>query len=161
MLKNCSKDYVANIINNVYEKTGNCRVNGFLGEGISNIIFDENGNIEFMTIKNDNDTQIKSWCTLLDGSILVKQVETKENIVDTRLYSYDINKNVYTYLSLATQESLRKFYDVMKRLEINLCDGDITDNFKNMGLTFDDVIQVLLEQPIDLENDMNTNYSRI
>jgi hypothetical protein len=133
----------------LYDTTGSCVMNGLLGEELKNCNFDENGVFEFTTDCENDDVQIHSQGAVLSDSVLIKQTQKDHNQSSCHLYSWDLRKRHYTFLSIQDEEHLNRFYNRIKRTDTNLCQGDISKSFQNMGLTFDAVNRVYLNQSID------------
>ena len=139
----------ADALEKIYLISGNCIMNGFLGEDLLGTNLDDNGNFEFMSSKKSDEGVVDSVGVVLEDSILIKQVDQEESNTYYKLYSWDVETGTYTYLSLENQNSLNHFYNVIKRFGKNLCDEDISSSLAEMGLTFDTVTQVLLNQNVD------------
>ena len=131
------------------QATGNSIMNGFLGEDLSNCYFDDNGYLEFMTDCEREGVKIHSCGAVLEDSVIIKQVQSDRDNTTHHLYSWDLNNYHYTFLAIEDEDHLNRFYDTIKRTNTNLCVGDISDNFKKIGLSFDFVNRVLLNQSID------------
>lgn len=139
-------------IRNLYEKTGNSSISGYLGEELEKMGFDEEGHLHFSTHKEIEDGNIDSHGVVLDDSVLIKQRQLSHDMNSYRLYSWDVDKSMYTFLSFDNESSLNHFFNVIKRFGYSLCDDDISLLFQEMGLTFESVTQVLLNQkknPLD------------
>ena len=130
----------------LYKKTGNCSANGYLGEKLQDVSFDTEGRLEFSTHKEVDDVVVDSKGAVLSDSILVKQTQKGHSFTSCQLYSWDVSQNKYTFLAFDNEDSLNQFYSVIKRFDANLCDEDVSSLFQEMGLTFESVIQVLLNQ---------------
>ena len=130
----------------LYQKTGNCPMNGFLGERLKDVSFDEEGRLEFSTHKEVDGTTIDSRGAVLTDSVLVRQNRESEVSTFHYLYSWDVPEGAYTFLAFDDEDAMKRFYQVIKRFDANLCDADISSVFQKMGLTFDSVTQVLLRQ---------------
>lgn len=140
-----SVDRLERLCNNA----GNCVMNGFLGDSVSSCNFDENGILEFSSRKESEGVAVDSVGAVLSNSILIKQKQNGEMMHYHNLYSWDEDSDSYTYLSFDNEGELNRCYDTIKRFDANLCRDDITALFRNMGLSFDSVTQVLLNQKVD------------
>ena len=133
----------------LYDVTGNCYENGFLGEEFIYFNYDENHILEYATNCEKKGSIIDSRGASLMDSVLIKQTQTSEELTSYYLYSWDTNKNVYAILTVENEDYLNRYYEQMKKMNVNLCDGDISMNFEKMGLTFDGVHRVLLNQTVN------------
>ena len=132
-----------------YEQTGSCPMNGYLGEDLDRLAFDEEGNFYYSTVVEGEDMTIQSRGVLYGDNLLVKQKTTSYDSKSYALYSWDIPSKEYTLLEFDYSAALNRFFDVIKRFGVNLCQGDVSSLFKEMGLTFDNVTQIRLNQSIN------------
>ena len=128
-----------------YKRTGNCMMNGFLGDSLQNVSFDEDGRLQFSSLK-EGETTVDTKGVVLSDSILLKQTVKEEGSTGYRLYSWDVDEDRYTFLSFDNPMTMNRYFDVIKRFDSNLCDEDISLLFQEMGLKFESVNQVLLNQ---------------
>lgn len=131
------------------DDTGNCIMNGFLTDSVSSCNFDSNGLLEFTSHKEKDGTSISSVGVVLSDSILIRQTQKGEVSSYYSLYSWDDKDGSYTYLSFDNGDILKEYYERIKRMGISLCNEDVSDAFKAMGLSFENVTQVLLNQKVD------------
>ena len=133
-------------LNNLLDNTGNCIMNGFLGEELSDIYFDEDGMFHYTTNCMRDDTSIRSEGVVYPGSLLLKQTQNNHGTVLYHLYSWDIEDCNYTFLSFDSSEMLDYVSERIKRFQINLCSDDITELFKDMNLDFNHIDRILVNQ---------------
>lgn len=139
----------ADALEKIYLISGNCIMNGFLGENLVGTNYDDDGNFEFVSSKKNDEGVVDSVGVVLDDSVLIKQVDQGETNTYYKLYSWDVESGTYTFLAFDSQNSLNHFYNVIKRFGMNMCSKDISSSMGEMGLTFDNVTQVLLNQSVD------------
>ena len=137
------------LLGRLEKNTGNCVMNGFLGEDFLDLSFDEEGRLEFSSCKEVDDVVIHSLGVALSDSVLIRQEEQDHSSSFYRLYSWDVDNNIYTFLGFDSKDALDRYFDVVKRFDICLCGEDISTLFQEMGLTFESVTQVLLNQKVD------------
>ena len=140
-------------VQKLYEKTGSCKMNGYLGEDLKDPYLDENGLFCFSTHKEVEDTVIDSFGTAYKDSVLIKQTSKSYTGTDYSLYSWDASQGKYTFLGFDDPNALDRFYDRIRKFGINLCDEDVTLLFREMGLTLENVTNILLNQernPMDM-----------
>lgn len=152
-------------LESLYHNAGNCVMDGFLGDSVYSCAFDENGVLEFSSTKDKDGTVMESVGAVLSDGILIKQKQSGEFTQYHNLYSWNSESDSYTFLCFDDQSVLDRYYDVMKRLDANLCSEDITSEFKRMGLSFDNITQVLLNQKVDpiqrmLDDEMEESHSK-
>lgn len=133
----------------LYNNAGNCVMDGFLGDSVDSCNFDENGILEFSSRKEKDGVIVQSVGAVLSDSILIKQNQEGEMSEFHNLYSWNKSGDSYTYLCFDDESVLNRYYGVMKRFDVDLCSEDISTAFKRMGLSFDNVTQVLLNQKVD------------
>ena len=126
----------------LYKNVGSCVMNGYLGDSIDELSFDEEGKVTFSTHKDLGDRAVDSKGVVLSNSILIKQVEKGNDLTSYRLYSWDVDESKYTFLSFDSASSLNRFFEVIKGFDACLCD-DISTLFQEMGLSFEPVTQVI------------------
>ena len=146
----------------LYENTGNSFISGFLGEELNNVMFDEEGRVHFETHKEFEEESIDSVGVVLKNSILIKQTQKSHDFVSYRLYSWDVFQNQYTFIAFDQPMVMNRFYDSVAKFQFNLCQKDIIMLFQQMGLTLENVIQILVNQkniysPIPFEEEGKGN----
>ena len=133
----------------LYQQTGDRLVSGFLGGEIERLELDEDGHLFFSTHREREEVQTDSRGVILDTSILIKQRQKGREDSFYRIYSWDLDAKQYTMLSFDGESSMNRFFNVMKRFDMNIGGEDITEVFRDMGLTFDSVNQILLNQSVN------------
>ncbi len=133
----------------ILDNSGSCIMNGFLGDDLTRCSFNDVGNLEFSSHHEEDETIIDSSGVVLSDSVLLKQTEKSKVGTYYNLYSWDIDENVYTFLSFGNMNDMNRFYDTIMRFDVNLCKGDISKHFQSMGLTFDNIHRILINQSVD------------
>lgn len=146
-----------------FKRNGSCPMNGYLGEDMK-VSFDEEGRLEFSTQKTVEGSEVDSKGVALSEGVLVKQTQKSPASNSYRLYSWNEEGDRYTFLAFDSQRALDQYYKVLKRFNASLCDDDISTMFQEMGLSFESVTQVLLNQernPMDamFEEEQASNAS--
>ncbi len=151
----------------LYDYVGNTPTNGFLGEDLHDVFFDEEGRIHYSTHKETEDTRIDSNGVVLGNSVLVGQTQNGRELTVHRIYSWDIDSMEYTMLEFDNSFALNHFFNTITRCNANLCDKDITLSFREMGLTLESVTNIVLNQKanpmdklFDMENEGNIDFTR-
>lgn len=138
-----------NILCDLLKKNGNCAMNGYLGCNKIDFSFDNLGILEFFTRNETADSITESKGAVFNNNVLIKQVQKKENKNLNQLITWDVNENSYTYVAFDNFESLTQCYERIKEANINLCHEDVDVKFTELGISFDNVAQVLLGQKVD------------
>ena len=137
------------LLGKLYETSGNCMMNGFIGDSITSYSFDENGNLEFVSSKRDSKSQIDSTGAVLSDSIVIKQIQKADNASYNHLFSWDVDNSLYTYILFDDVDAMNKCYDNIKRNNSNLCVGDISSTLSQLDVSFDSISQILLNQKVE------------
>ena len=130
----------------LYERSGNCVMNGYLGEDIKDVSIDDDGRFLFSISCVKDDSTIDTQGAVLPSGILLNQTIKSEESVSYRIYSWDEEFRRYTALTFDSCDAMKHAFDAIKHSGDNLCKKDITVLFQEMGLTLDPVTQVLLNQ---------------
>jgi len=146
-LKQYGEDFTKPLVT-LYQNTGNCTVSGFLGEELQDVYFDGDGKLFFSTHKESDEISIDSHGVVLTDSVLIRQVQKGRYQSSYRLYSWDVDQDMYTFISFDNGMTLKRYYDTIQRFGTDLCGEDISSVFQEMGLTFDHVNQILLNQKV-------------
>ena len=132
----------------LYETVGNRSIDGYLGENLEDVVFDGEGKLHFSTHKEVEETSIDSHGVILSDGVLIEQTQKGRSFTSHRLYSWDTENNQYTYLAFDHLFAMKRFYDVIQRFDAVLCGDDISQQFQEMGLSFENVTQILLNQKV-------------
>lgn len=147
-LKLYGEEYTQPLIN-LYNKTGNSSLSGYLGEELKDVLFDGDGKLHFSTDKKVEDIEINSHGVVLTDSVLIKQVQKGRYNSSYRLYSWDVDDSKYTFISFDNNMALNRYYDTVQRFDVSLCGEDISSLFQEMGLSFESVSQIILNQTMN------------
>lgn len=131
------------------KKSGNCAMNGYFGSSLTDCTFDDEGVLEFSSSKSLGDTTFNSIGCVLGDSVLIKQIQTGPVSDYNKLYSWDVDNGMYTYLEFEDKTTLNTFYGKIKRAGVSLCDNDLSSTIADMGLSLDNVTKVLVRQGVD------------
>lgn len=142
------------LLRKLYNNSGSCVMNGFIGDSISSYSIDDVGNLQFESSKVDSGSLVNSTGTVLSNSVVIKQVQKSKDRSYNHLFSWDVPRNLYTYVLFDDEDSMNHCYSEIKSFDMNLCEGDISTNFKKMGVSFDNISQILLNQKVDSVSSM-------
>lgn len=143
------------ILCDLVDKNGSCSMNGYLGSSNVAVSFDDEGLLEFYTESKNDDLLTKSRGVVLDGCVLIKQIQDKEDTTKyNQLISWDVSDNSYTYISFDNVKAMDSCYEKIKAGRINLAKEDISLKFSQLNISFDSIAQVLLNQKVDVISSM-------
>lgn len=137
------------VLSSLLDKNGSCSMNGYLGSSNVKLSFDDAGILEFETRNEADDFVTESWGAVLSDGVVIKQVQKNSQVSYNQLFSWDVDSNSYTYLVFDNMQSMNDCYDKIKAFDVNLNKVDISSTFAELGISFDDVAQVLLNQKVD------------
>jgi len=140
------------VLKRLLVNTGNCSMNGYLGDSVSGVSITPQGNVEFASKKKDDSILVDSKGTVLSDSVVIKQEQTIGNRVYYQVFSWDIADDVYTYIAFDDVEAMDSCYEKIKTFDVNLCREDISMKFIEMGIAFDHIAQILLNQSVHSSN---------
>lgn len=138
-----------NILTDLSSKNGSCLANGFLGEDNVEFFVDDSGILEYKTLHSSSEFETYSIGAILSDSVLIKQTQKNDNRIYNQLISWDVGSNSYTYVAFDNAEALDDCYEKLKSGDVNLSKKDISTEFSKLGISFDGVAQVLLNQKVD------------
>lgn len=150
----------SNVLTNLLEKNGSCAMNGYLGETNIKFTIDNNGVFEFATTNQLENNETKSQGAILSDGVVIKQVQKTDRSSYNQLYAWNIDDNSYTYIVFDNNSSLDDCYEKTKAMDINLAKEDLSSKFAEMGISFDNVAQVLLNQKVDSVSSMVEEATR-
>lgn len=136
------------VLKRLLVNTGNCVMNGYLGDSVSGVSLDEYGNIEFVSRKEDNSVLVESRGAVLSDSVVIRQKQDIKNRTYYQVFSWDLAEDVYTYIAFDDAESMNSCYEKIKKFDVNLCKEDISNKFVELGISFDSIAQILLNQSV-------------
>jgi len=142
------------LLKQLYNNSGSCIMNGYIGDAAPIFSLDSNGCLEFETNKKIGDNYTKSKGAILSNSIAIKQLDKKGDRDYYQLFSWDVDNSMYSYILFDNIESLDDCYNKIKENNICLCNTDVTGFFKNNNISFDNVSQILVDQKVDSVSSM-------
>ena len=83
---------------NLYDNSGNCDMNGYLGDSVDTISFDKYGLLEFSSHKKINHLDVYSKGTILDSGIIIGQVQDSGIKSINQMYAWNKDCTEYTYI---------------------------------------------------------------
>lgn len=138
-----------NILADLSSRNGNCLANGYLGEENAEFFVDDSGILEYKTVHSSSEFETYSVGAILSDSVLIKQTQKSDSRIYNQLISWDVGNNSYTYVAFDNAEALDDCYQKLKSGDVNLSKKDISTEFSKLGISFDHVAQVLLDQKVD------------
>lgn len=138
-----------NVLKKIYRNTGNSAISGYLGDSVNDFSIDDYGNLEFKSSKKTENKEINSYGTVLENSVLIKQIQKSRDNIFYQLFSWNVSDNSYTYVVFDDMKSLDYAYNQLKRPGINVEESDVSLLFNELGISFDNIAQILLNQKAD------------
>ncbi len=142
------------VLNDLVNKNGSCSMNAYLGTADIQFSFDDLGLLEFETESKNEEIVTKSRGVVLDDCVVIKQVQSSDGISYNQLLSWDNADNSYTYIAFDNVKAMDDCYEKLKFNDINLAKGDISLVLTEIGISFDSIAQVLLNQKVDILSSM-------
>ena len=103
------------VLEDIFQRSGDCIENGYLGSSVSSISYDEFGRLEFQSEHFENGIIVTSSGAVLDDSVIIMQVQENDNSKLLSLYSWKRDGSNYTYLALDSLSALEKAYIEIKK----------------------------------------------
>lgn len=135
------------VLENIYHQTGDCAESGFLGF-INDIYYDDYGHIEFETNNQVGDLKTRTVGAVLDGSVIIKQVQENKNNKYSQMFSWKKDGSVYTYVAFDNEEVMNRAYISIKKFHPEFLGENIDMTFLSLGVPFDNIMNVKLSQEV-------------
>ncbi len=149
-LNNMKLNKQGEILDRVYENSGNNCISGYL-DGINNIDFDEFNHMYFDSYHIVRDLETISRGTVLDDeSILIMQIQRNKEKSYYQMFGISSDSKKYTYLEFENDQAMEEAYFRMRKNNTNLCQGDLSDSLRRIGVDFDTIGQARVN--VDLPN---------
>jgi len=148
-------EHITKPLIDLYHQTGNTTISGYLGEELKDLNINSRGDISCYTVKEKDEMEITSNIVSYgNNNVLIAEEQKGHDNTYYRMYSWDTNEMEYTFIEFDNPMSMRDFYRVIPRFNKNLCEDDISSMFQEMGLRFDNVTQIKLNQQVNPMEDM-------
>lgn len=138
----------------LYNHVGSCASSGYLGEELKDFNINSRGDISFYTVKEKDEMEINSDVVVYDTNILIAETQKGHDNTSYRMYSWDTKEMQYAFIEFDNPMAMRDFYRVIPRFNKNLCEDDISTLFQEMGLNFESITQIKLNQKVNPMEDM-------
>ena len=122
----------------ILRRFGNSKITGYVGD-ITSFTTGFDGVPEFITIHEEDGININSTGCILGDSILIKQIDSNNFY---QLYSWDLNSCKYSLVIFSEKDALNTCYQMMRDKNMNLSNGDINDNLREIGANMNDISHV-------------------
>lgn len=155
MFKDASYKGAIDKLVQLYEKSEDCSMNGYLGSGVKNISRDDLGKLEFESYKNVGDLETISTGVVLEDGFAIKQIQKNDTNTYFQVFSWNSDANKYTWVEFDNNEAMDYAFTRLKIFDTNLCDCDISEKLHQLGINLDDIAQVLTDKKIDFFEDRN------
>ena len=142
LVEGASYEEKVDVLEMITERVGDCVEIGYLGSSVSNISYDEFGNVEFQSEKRAKDIVTKSSGTVLDESVIIMQVQESDTSRLLQLYSWKLDGSKYTYLTFDSKLALEKAYLEIKKQNVGFLAENLDDNLQKLDISYRDIIDV-------------------
>lgn len=130
------------ILEDIYEKAGNCVMNGYLGSAVTNISYDENGLVEFQSQHMVADLLTESTGAVLRDSVIIKQMQKNSEGEVAQLFSWKKDGSKYTYIGFNNVDSMNFAYNQIKQFCPYYLEGNLVPDFKYLNIPLDSILSV-------------------
>ena len=127
---------------NFYKKVGNEVTAGYLGSMISNIRFDDMGDLEFQTLHAASNLETLSTGALLNDGVVIRQIQRTPQEKFFQLFSWNKDYTKYTYVLFDSLMAADIAYDIIKAADTNLCQENVADALRSLRIPIDNILQV-------------------
>lgn len=135
------------VLENIYRQTGDCAESGFLGF-INDIYYDDYGHIEFETNNQVSDLKTRTVGAVLDGSVIIKQVQENKTNKFAQMFSWKKDGSSYTYVAFDNEKVMNHAYISIKKFHPEFLGENIDRTFLSLGVPFDNIMDVKLSQKV-------------
>lgn len=130
------------VLEDIFQRSGDCIENGYLGSSVSSISYDEFGRLEFQSEHFENGIIVISSGAVLDDSVIIMQVQENDNSKLLSLYSWKKDGSNYTYLALDSLSALEKAYIEIKKQNKGFLAANLDEDILDIGLSYRDIMNV-------------------
>lgn len=141
------------VLERLFNNTGDCVMNGYLGSGIQNISVDSLSHLEFESFKSAGDLETISTGCVLTDSVLIKQTQRRKNESFHQIFSWNGELNSYLWLQFNDVDAMDYSYERIKTFDESLDNSDLIQQLGKMGIPMDNISKVGSESVSSL-NDM-------
>lgn len=142
LVEGASYEEKVDVLETITERVGDCVEIGYLGSSVSNISYDEFGNVEFQSEKKAKDIVTKSSGTVLDESVIIMQVQESDTSRLLQLYSWKKDGSKYTYLTFDSLLALEKAYCEIKKQNKGFLAENLDADLQDVGVSYRDIMDV-------------------
>lgn len=137
------------MLEKICEKSGNCVMNGYLGSSVTNISYDNLGNLEFQSKHRCENLVTSSTGALLSGSMLVKQIQEDGDKKCTQLFSWKRDGSSYTYIAFNNEKVLDMTYERLKAYYPDFLKEDVDFKLSSLNIPMDNVTDIKMTQGVE------------
>ena len=141
-----NKDKKVSMLKELYKTTDNREISGYIGDGLDNVYYDDNNDVIYSSHHESGNLTTDSWGVVLDNSILIKQIQNDGKDNYNQIFSWDISNMIYSYVLFDSPEVMDLAYDKLRVKQYSLCNTDVVSIFKEIGIKFENISNVLLNQ---------------
>lgn len=152
LVEGASYEEKIGVLERICSYAGDCQENGYLGSSVANICYDEFGRVEFNSERQMNDIIVKSWGTVLDNSVIIMQIQERDDGDVVYLYSWRCDGTSYTSLTFDSKVALEKAYNGIKRLNKGFLAENLDDDLRELGLSYRDIMNVKVSVKVQAQD---------
>lgn len=142
MVEGATYEAQVGVLQELCEKTGDCAMNGYLGSSVTNISYDQLGNLEFQSKHRIGNLLTDSTGVLLYGSLLVKQTQVDGNKRDLQLFSWKRDGSGYTYIAFDNEDVLNVAYEKIRTYHPDFLNTDVNLDLEQLQISMDNVMDI-------------------
>lgn len=142
LVEGASYEEKIEILEKIYQRSGDCQENGYLGSSVANISYDEFGNVEFQSEHLIDGITTNSTGVVLDNSVAIMQVLESDNNRMLQLYSWKKDGSSYTYFLFDSMTVLENAYREIKRANKGFLAENLDNDLQELGIAYRDIMNV-------------------
>ncbi len=129
------------ILEEIFERCGDCQENGYLGSSVDNISYDETQHLEFQSEHYQEGITTKSTGAVLDDSVIIMQEQNFDNN-RYNLYSWKLDGTCYTYLGFGSRDALERAYQAIKSQNQGFLAVELEKELGQLGISYRDITSI-------------------
>lgn len=137
------------VLEKLYNNTGNCVMNGFLGSSITNISYDDIGKLEFQSVHMADDLTTISTGVVLDAAVVIRQTQENDRNKYSQIFSWKKDGSSYTYIAFDQEDVMGYAYEQIKRYHPKFLGENIDQDLRELGIPFDNIMDVKVSQKVE------------
>lgn len=136
------------VLEGLCERSGDCVMNGYLGSSVTNIAYDDLGNLEFQSEHKSGNLITTSTGSLLAGSMVVKQIQDNGEKRHAQLFSWKTDGSSYTYVAFDREDVLDMTYEKLKAFHPDFLEEEVDLQLASLQIPMDNVMDIKVAQDV-------------